>query len=614
MVVRKLKTEPVAPSGWGISREHQAERLACEYLRVRGITLETFHAAGGEVVADAERINPRYGRGPALVWHFFDPHGSQYSYQDGERSWPFHRVRLLGYGKQFLQPEKSGTHVYFARHPKSEWPLVLADPHYGVVITEGETRALAGIECDLPVISLTGVDCGQKNGKLHPDLEGANWQGRLVYLAFDSDASRKKQVESALHKLAAMLQQRGAEVWQVHLPAAPDGSKQGLDDYLARYGKDAFDALRESAETVQISNTDVGEPPLSLANLISTAYPPIEWVWKDFVLKGEVNLLYGDGGVGKSLLALYICVAAASGRPLLNNATIQMPVIALFAEDNPAQVQLRANKILIELGLDAKGDLPMRLWCQPSGDTALAIVDDNGVVAALPRLQALRDQLVEAGRPALVILDSMADLFAMNENLRLPVNAALKQVLGSLCRDFGATVLVLAHPSKASMLDGTNYSGSTAFNNGVRHRLNLAIEKRGAEEMQEGPPPRRLSIAKSNYGAAAEKLLYYYGPEISELPRAAAITPEEEANAVLQAVLGMIDRGIRIVRGNGNGQKPRDVAIAVKEKFGIIVAQNRVTHHLSAFERSGMLSYVTGDKNKRPATYSGFVRGPKCTR
>ena len=587
--------------------------MASEYLEARGATLDAFVAAGGEVVADASRIDPIYPREPALVWWFTDPDGNPYEYDaDGQRR-RFHRVRLLGRTDAFRQPRDSGTHVYYVQHANIPWSKLRGDASHGLIISEGETRGLAGAEHDLPVISITGVDCWQVGGELHPDLAEFDLRGRPVYLAFDSDASRNERVQNNLDRLAAALRRRGADVYQIRLPAAPDGSKQGLDDYLARYGVEKFHQLRNSPETVPIGQKDINEPPLPLSQLMATNYPPTEWVWKDFVLKGEVNLLYGDGGVGKSLLSLYIGIAAAAGGVLFGSPTMQMPVLALFAEDNPSQVQQRVSKALIELGLDANGVLPMGLWCQPSGETALARVDDNGAVTELPRLGALRTELAEVGRPALVILDSLADLFEMNENLRLPVNAALKKVLGSLCRDLGASVLVLAHPSKASMHDGTHYSGSTAFNNGVRHRLTLEILPREDGDLHEGPPPRRLSVAKSNYGAMAEKTLFYYGPSISELPQAAATTPEEEERAVLATVLGMIDQGIRIVRGNGNGQKPRDVAMAIKEKFGITVVSSRVAQHLARWERNGVLAYRQGDKNKRPYVPAGFERGPKCT-
>ncbi len=512
-------------------------QIAQDYLEARGSTLQDFEAAGCELTANANGLEPLFPAAPALVFNFFDPFtGEPLTYTDAhglER--PFQRIRALdGRGAKFLQPRNSGTRVFFAKHPNINWRAVLEDPSHGVVITEGETRSLAGAVRKLPVISITGVDCGQVAGELHPDLSRAEWRGRQVFLGFDSDVSRKDGPRMALAKLAGMLSARGAEVFQFTIPPGSDGSKQGLDDLLARHGAEAFTALLRSPETRPAECVGTYEPPVLLADLMATSYPPTEWVWDNLVLKGETNLLFGDGGVGKSLLALYLAIAAAAGRPLFGSATLQMPVLALFAEDGAAQVQQRATSILIENGLDSKADLPIKLWCQPRGETTLAKIDDSGTVTELPRLHALRAVLADAGVPVLVVLDSLADLFAFNESLRLPVNAALKQVLGGLCRDHGATVLVLAHPSKASIQDGSHYSGSTAFNNAVRQRLTLEMAKREPGDLSEGARPRVLTVAKSNYGATAEKRLWYYGATIVELPRV-SVSDDAKAAALRKA-------------------------------------------------------------------------------
>ena len=524
------------PFGRTMARHIQ---LAEAYLSARGITLDGFEAAKCEIVADASCIVSWYPAAPALVFWFFHPiTGAPLTYTDErgvERR--FHRIKPLGtHGAKFLNDRDAGTHVFYAQHANVDWPTVLSDVSYGLILTEGETRSLAGASCDLAVVSITGVDCGQVGGKLHPDLAVAELQGRQVFLTFDSDVTRKPRAQTALRKQATLLRERGAEVFVVSLPPAPDGSKQGLDDYLARYGVEAFKALLQSPETRPAEGAEVYEPPVALASIMATNYPPTEWIWQNLILKSAVNLLFGDGGTGKSLLALYLGIAVAAGKPLFGDATMQMPVVAFFAEDPAGQVQQRAANALRELGLDPAGDLPMKLWCQPRGDTLLATINDNGEVTELPRLHALRSELAELGGPALLIVDSLADLFALNESLRLPVNAALKQVLGGLCRDYGATVIVLAHPSKTSMKDGTHYSGSTAFNNSVRQRLTLEIVEYEPGSFAEGPPPRRLSAAKHNYGPPAEKTLWYYGTTIALLPSGTA-ADSGKAAAALRAVV-----------------------------------------------------------------------------
>ena len=162
------------------------------------------------------------------------------------------------------------------------------------------------------------------------------------------------------------------------------------------------------------------------------------------------------------------------------------------------------------------------------------------------------------------------------------------------------------------MQDGTHYSGSTAFNNAVRQRLTLETVKREPGDTGNGPPPRVLRVAKSNYGPPAEKALWFYGATIEELPRAPAVSPGEERQAVLATMLRLIDQGISVVRGNGNGQKAADVVAAIRDKQGIGIPVGKVRQHLNALEREGQLAYRHADKNARPYVCSQYIRGPKC--
>jgi hypothetical protein len=63
-----------------------------------------------------------------------------------------------------------------------------------------------------------------------------------VYIAFDSDAMTKPGVFLALTRLKPFLESRGAIVRVVYLPSADDGTKVGLDDFLAA-GKSIDDLL-----------------------------------------------------------------------------------------------------------------------------------------------------------------------------------------------------------------------------------------------------------------------------------------------------------------------------------------------------------------------------------
>ena len=111
--------------------------------------------------------------------------------------------------------------------------------------------------------------------------------------------------------------------------------------------------------------------------------------------------------------------------------------------------------------------LPLRIWCRPGESSFIATISDEGREHPGDFYQALVAQLAEFG-PCLLVTDTVTDVAELNENKRPPVNTLCKRVLGRLCQHYGVTLLVTAHPSKAAMNDGSNYSGSTAWNNAVR--------------------------------------------------------------------------------------------------------------------------------------------------
>lgn len=101
-------------------------------------------------------------------------------------------------------------------------------------------------------------------------------------------------------------------------------------------------------------------------------------------------------------------------------------------------------------------------------------------------------------RPALVVMDTLADLFGGNEINRAHARQFIGQLRGLALRH-GTTVLLLAHPSLSGIASGTGSSGSTAWNNSVRSRLYL---RRIVTSDQDEPDPdaRELEVMKANYG------------------------------------------------------------------------------------------------------------------
>ncbi len=131
----------------------------------------------------------------------------------------------------------------------------MKDSSKRLFLTEGEAKAAAATAAGFPCIGLGGVFSfgDKKRGfELLPALESITWKDRQVFVVFDSDAETKPNVRQAENRLAALLVGRGARVFVVRLPL----EVKGIDDYLIKYGADAFKKLLESTAEWALSQAE----------------------------------------------------------------------------------------------------------------------------------------------------------------------------------------------------------------------------------------------------------------------------------------------------------------------------------------------------------------------
>jgi hypothetical protein len=103
-------------------------------------------------------------------------------------------------------------------------------------VTEGEKKVDAGVSHGLLMVGLSGVWNGQKDKALIPDWDFLPLAGEDYSITFDSDIEFNPNVQMAADRQARLLEAEGARVFITLLPPAPDGSKQGLDDFFANGG------------------------------------------------------------------------------------------------------------------------------------------------------------------------------------------------------------------------------------------------------------------------------------------------------------------------------------------------------------------------------------------
>jgi hypothetical protein len=403
--------------------------------------------------------------------------------------------------------------------------------------------------------------------------------------------------------------EKAAEVMQKHFkltPVQPD-----RDEWIAEKVRNAYASRQneigcralQSAEKVFAhvllewiedekakSEQNAGERPFSAKELAAGTYPRVDYLVDGLVMRAHVNLLYGDGGTGKTILAEHMGVAIAAGVPLFGSTVKQAPVLMILAEDGYGETKARLQGICLSLG-QVLGDLPLTLWCEPN-DPLLAHIDDLGNYTEGPFMPALRRELNKV-RGGFVVLDTVSDIAALDETKRLPVNALCKRVLRGLCKEFDVTILVNAHPSKKAMEDGSNYAGSTAWNNAVRNRLSLTRIK----DADRSDPRRVLKVEKANYGAEVALDLHLAADMTFRLGAMAGRSESDIRLAVLETVVDLLNKGVNVVRTQGSGHNASDLADIIRHERKISIDKREVLKILKRLETEGnpWIEYHTSD-------------------
>lgn len=235
--------------------------------------------------------------------------------------------------------------------------------------------------------------------------------------------------------------------------------------------------------------------PVSVAGWEGTKAPDRQWLVKDWIPLGEVTALYGDGGVGKSLLAMDLQTCIVKGISWFGHEVMQGQVLGMYCEDKPHELQRRQESINGKYMLKHK-DLADSHLISRVGQNNLLITFDGHDQASPTELWHNLNELLANGHYKLLIVDTAADTFGGNENVRAQVRQFIQACLGYFAVRYNIAVVLLAHPSVTGMATGTG--GSTAWSNSVRSRLFFARD-------EDNPEIRVLKRMKSNYAAAGDE-------------------------------------------------------------------------------------------------------------
>jgi hypothetical protein len=187
---------------------------------------------------------------------------------------------------------------------------------------------------------------------------------------------------------------------------------------------------------------DAGEQAITAADLRKMIFPPIRYVVPAFIPEG-LTLLVGRPKIGKSWLALDLCLACAGGRSTLGSIKPECgDVLYLALEDGKRRLQSRIDKLVSSF----EQEWPIRLHLVPSGGWRRA--DLGG-------LDDIENWCRSVPNPVLVVVDTL-------ERIRKPATAKgplytadyeAISALQKVATDHGIAIVVLHHDRKSEADD-----------------------------------------------------------------------------------------------------------------------------------------------------------------
>jgi RecA-family ATPase len=242
-------------------------------------------------------------------------------------------------------------------------------------------------------------------------------------------------------------------------------------------------------------------PPPSLetfcaADLEGKPVPKRQFLVDGVIPHINVTNISGDGGIGKTILALMLGSSISSITPWLGFGTMQGPFLYFGAEDDTDELHIRLDEIRSALGL-SWGDLANFHYRSFVGEDAFVASLDKGSLQPTPLLTKIETCIPDLGAIACV-LDTSADVFGGDEVSRAQVRRFVALLRG-VCLRTRSSIILLSHPSLSGMASGSGTSGSTAWHNSVRSRIYLTTVD-GDDEA------RLLHFKKLNYGPKGKPL------------------------------------------------------------------------------------------------------------
>ena len=275
-------------------------------------------------------------------------------------------------------------------------------------------------------------------------------RGKAVVILPDADAPGRRHALTVASSLLGV----AAEVRIVELPGVNDvaewAARDGSHESLMRLAGEAKPLDKRSLEGLRarwFPSDDAPERPRRLASLDAlpglweVRAPEQPEVVKGLLGAGEVTLLAGKPGSGKSYVALGLALAVATGKPFCGRQTTQLRVLTLDKENSPQIIRQRVDH-LGGRAIPSEDLCFWGSWCEFAPEIGDPLVAE----------------FAKAG--GLIIVDSAIRFFeGKSENDSAEIARFFRPII-QLAR-MGGTLLVICHTGKGPTAQ--DYRGSSDY-------------------------------------------------------------------------------------------------------------------------------------------------------
>lgn len=264
-------------------------------------------------------------------------------------------------------------------------------------------------------------------------------------------------------------------------------------------GREKLQAKRAEEKTGKKPTEDEEEKPRRFLSktMDEVVEEELDWIWHPYLARGELTILEGDPGLGKSYLAQIVAGAIVDGRRLpTDRATGRKPVkgkVAYFDMENSAGTVTKRR--LVDNGVEN-----LKHYLQE--ETPFSIDDEDALDEVYEALEELQ--------PTLVVFDTLNTYIGKADTHKSSEVQQAFSHFKQIAKDFNCAVLVLRHLTKSKGGDKAIYrgQGSIAFTGLARVVMTVG-------QMPEDPDTRVMAVTKINITRPPKAICF----TIQEMPK-----------------------------------------------------------------------------------------------